>query len=317
MLKEYDRYVADSDNLGGVMDIFELATLTDYSDDAVLEELRRVSAVLGTRRLTRKGFDKLGRVHSSTLTRKFGSWAKALDLAGISECQAPRPKVITREQIMDALRAHVYEFPDQSVTVDEIANRLGIDRTTISRKSGNWQECLAEVGLLPVSSGRRYTDNECFENILFLWTHYGRQPNFAELNQPPSKVGSKAYVGRWSGWRASLGAFIDFANGRETKSSEAKSLASNLETASDDFGKTPNESVSPRAVSLSLRYKVLVRDRFKCTICGRSPAKDLGVELHIDHIVPWSKGGLTIEENLRVLCFDCNLGKGAKMDEVC
>jgi 5-methylcytosine-specific restriction endonuclease McrA len=63
-----------------------------------------------------------------------------------------------------------------------------------------------------------------------------------------------------------------------------------------------------------LRYKVLCRDRFRCQICGRSPAKDFGVEIHVDHIIPWSKGGTNTEQNLRVLCFDCNLGKGAKIE---
>lgn len=57
-----------------------------------------------------------------------------------------------------------------------------------------------------------------------------------------------------------------------------------------------------------LRYKILKRDGFRCQICGRS-AED-GVKLHIDHIIPVSKGGKTVESNLRVLCEDCNLGKG-------
>ena len=59
-----------------------------------------------------------------------------------------------------------------------------------------------------------------------------------------------------------------------------------------------------------LRYQVLKRDCFKCCICGASPAKDSSIELHIDHIVPWSKGGETILDNLQTLCSRCNLGKG-------
>lgn len=64
-----------------------------------------------------------------------------------------------------------------------------------------------------------------------------------------------------------------------------------------------------RNINLRLRYQVLKRDNFKCVICGRSPAKDPNIELHIDHIIPWSKGGETIIDNLRTLCSDCNLGK--------
>jgi 5-methylcytosine-specific restriction endonuclease McrA len=33
------------------------------------------------------------------------------------------------------------------------------------------------------------------------------------------------------------------------------------------------------------------------------------VTLHIDHIVPVSKGGASEMDNLQTLCFDCNEGK--------
>lgn len=59
----------------------------------------------------------------------------------------------------------------------------------------------------------------------------------------------------------------------------------------------------------SLRYDVLKRDHFRCVICGRSA--DDGVILHVDHIIPVSKGGKTEIGNLRTLCEDCNLGKKA------
>ena len=66
---------------------------------------------------------------------------------------------------------------------------------------------------------------------------------------------------------------------------------------------------SSRTISSKLRYEVLKRDNFKCCACGASPAKDPSVELHIDHIIPWSKGGKTEMENLQTLCSKCNLGK--------
>ncbi len=64
-----------------------------------------------------------------------------------------------------------------------------------------------------------------------------------------------------------------------------------------------------RVISNKLRYTVLKRDNFKCCACGASPAKDSSVELHIDHVIPWSKGGETTLENLQTLCSKCNLGK--------
>ena len=62
----------------------------------------------------------------------------------------------------------------------------------------------------------------------------------------------------------------------------------------------------------SLRYDVMKRDGFRCVLCG-AEAKD-GIKLHVDHIIPVSKGGKTEISNLRTLCDRCNMGKGAKYD---
>lgn len=61
----------------------------------------------------------------------------------------------------------------------------------------------------------------------------------------------------------------------------------------------------------SLRYDILKRDHFRCQICG-SCAQD-GVKLHVDHIIPVSKGGKTVASNLRTLCDRCNMGKSDKI----
>ncbi len=67
-------------------------------------------------------------------------------------------------------------------------------------------------------------------------------------------------------------------------------------------------------LSDSLRYDVLKRDGFKCQICGSS-ASD-GVKLHVDHIIPVSKGGKTELKNLRTLCDRCNMGKSDKIEKL-
>lgn len=64
-----------------------------------------------------------------------------------------------------------------------------------------------------------------------------------------------------------------------------------------------------RNPSTRLRFEILARDKFTCRFCGASPTKDPTVTLHIDHIVPWSKGGETSLDNLQTLCSKCNLGK--------
>lgn len=65
-----------------------------------------------------------------------------------------------------------------------------------------------------------------------------------------------------------------------------------------------------RSVNPLLKLKVLKRDKFKCNHCGISPAIDKTVELQIDHIYPFSKGGTHDIENLQTLCRECNYKKG-------
>lgn len=64
-----------------------------------------------------------------------------------------------------------------------------------------------------------------------------------------------------------------------------------------------------RNLSKKKRWKILSRDHFTCRYCGRS-APD--VKLHIDHVLPVSKGGTDSVDNLVVACCDCNLGKATR-----
>jgi 5-methylcytosine-specific restriction endonuclease McrA len=68
-----------------------------------------------------------------------------------------------------------------------------------------------------------------------------------------------------------------------------------------------------RSATLALRFRILARDRFRCMLCGNSPATDPQCKLHVDHIVPFSKGGRTTPANLRALCAGCNIGRGNRV----
>jgi hypothetical protein len=52
---------------------------------------------------------------------------------------------------------------------------------------------------------------------------------------------------------------------------------------------------------------VLARDHNTCVYCGSSR------KLHVDHIVPVSRGGSNAFENLATSCGPCNQSKGAKL----
>ncbi len=72
-------------------------------------------------------------------------------------------------------------------------------------------------------------------------------------------------------------------------------------------GRTASRS---RYISPSVRVSVLHRDGNKCVFCGRTAKQ---IELEIDHIIPFSKGGSNDLSNLPTLCIDCNRGKGYRL----
>jgi HNH endonuclease len=66
---------------------------------------------------------------------------------------------------------------------------------------------------------------------------------------------------------------------------------------------------SPKSRGRLLRQEVLERDGYRCMVCGDWHS------LVIDHIYPISKGGLSIPDNLQVLCATCNSKKGARIED--
>lgn len=56
----------------------------------------------------------------------------------------------------------------------------------------------------------------------------------------------------------------------------------------------------------TIRYEVLKRDGSRCLLCGVSAKESV---LHVDHVVPRSRGGSNAIENLQTLCWQCNNGK--------
>ncbi len=67
------------------------------------------------------------------------------------------------------------------------------------------------------------------------------------------------------------------------------------------------------------RFKILRRDNFKCRYCGHRGSE---TELHVDHVVPRSRGGDDHSINLVASCVPCNLAKsdlpfdGAEVSEI-
>jgi 5-methylcytosine-specific restriction endonuclease McrA len=65
-------------------------------------------------------------------------------------------------------------------------------------------------------------------------------------------------------------------------------------------------------IPLNLRRSVIERDGLRCVYCDEDLTDK---EIHLDHIIPESKGGLTTRDNLQVACRKCNLAKGTLSED--
>ena len=66
-------------------------------------------------------------------------------------------------------------------------------------------------------------------------------------------------------------------------------------------------------MTAKLRGYIKERDDHTCQSCGVSLHDQEHLLLEVDHIIPVSKGGLSVEENLQTLCWRCNRSKSNKI----
>ncbi len=127
-----------------------------------------------------------------------------------------------------------------------------------------------------------------------------------------------------------LDSFVRIADGVEPRLGEMLEkfkkwyIAVSEKNSEEQEEEKPNESAENSEVELPeldsysfIRagkwWEVLARDKWRCLSCGRS-AKEDGVLLEVDHILPRSKGGSDDISNLQTLCKKCNIGKSNKDD---
>ena len=103
-------------------------------------------------------------------------------------------------------------------------------------------------------------------------------------------------------WEKEINEIEDTADGE----TEKKEIA-----LSEDMLLRAREAAEQKVrVMPALRWQVFQRDNWKCVACGRGSQDD--VILHVDHILPRSKGGEDTLGNYQTLCSLCNVGKSNK-----
>lgn len=294
---------------------FALTRLTSYDRDEVLGELRRVADLVADPTLTSRDFDRHSHVSHSTVVRMFGGWREALKAAGLEDRYSGRrvtakmrsqsARFMAQQDMIAELRRVAASLGKSTITMEEFSKASPVlNAAAVKSRFGSWAAGLRAADLELSALGRRYTEDDYFENLLTVWTYHGRAPRYAEMSHSPSAIKAASYEARWGTWTKARLAFVERVNA----DIQPDSLAPPTKTV------PAARPAMPRSISVGVRYEVLRRDHFRCVTCGASPANDRGCVLHVDHVVPVSRGGDTTLANLRSLCQDCNLGKSAKVE---
>ena len=203
-------------------------------------------------------------------------------------------KRATDEELIEDMKRVSCEHDFPAMSMREYSQYGRFDCSTITRRFGTWNNALTRAQI--EIKNQFWTEEELFENLERAWVTKGSQPRRRDMDDKSlSKISSGAYLRYYGKWSEALKSFVNYLNESDFITIEPQKQVSLHKTKRD--------------INLRLRFLFMKRDNFKCCACGASPAKDPTVELHIDHIIPWAKGGETVMENLQTLCSKCNLGK--------
>lgn len=295
--------------------------LNDYhrniSDEELINDLRSVAKQLGKDSITIEDYKHGGGKYSrDTISRRFGGWIAALQKSGLSVTSSQLNRQgIDKNNMIEDLKYVAGKLCKKTFTTTEYSKYGKFSKDHYSQKFGSWNNALESAGLEPFDhplggAKNKVSQYACLEEIQRLWIELGRQPTTTDIKNGRSRYSLHIFERRFGSWRKALEFFVEYMNGdvqvqKPVELDDVKNESNQTQTSLS----TNIAHKTKRDINLKMRFLVMKRDNFKCCLCGRSPATTPGLELHIDHIKPWSKGGETTIDNLQTLCSDCNLGK--------
>ncbi len=159
----------------------------------------------------------------------------------------------------------------------------------------NWKnDCLLKIEKSKLKKRRKRQYLECIDDKhMFRFNLVRNQTRYKQENYVRTPYKVENIINSYS-------TDYDYLSGRYKKLQKI-----GLECTMSEY----NSKDQRKRMTKALREEIAVRDNYTCRMCGKYMPD--GVGLHIDHIVPISKGGKSIPSNLQVLCSKCN---GKKSD---
>lgn len=290
------------------------------TDEEIITDINRVARELNREYISISVYKTYGKYSQCAIQGHFGTWKNALSLAGLrNERTKFELKQIKNEDYYDDFKRIAQQLNKDTVLFADYKQYGIYSAEHIFSRFKTWDEALLRAGLHPTGLAHsRIDEQDLFDEIERIWVELGKQPTSTDIKKSNiSKYSLDTYKRRFGSWRKALEAFVKYINleqleeiNNEIEDDNKIINPNNIdESRSKDMITYRKIHRTSRNINTRLRFKVMKRDNFKCCACGASPTKDPSVELQIDHIVPWSKGGETVEENLQTLCSKCNLGK--------
>lgn len=149
---------------------FELQTLPrNSSDDDIIAEIKRVDLLVKKDILSQADFNKFAKISSDGIKRRFGSWEKALNLAGLEhkyfgteiteKMRQQKAQYLTDNEVLDEIKRVAKTVDKKILTMSFFDKNSEISHGTVARRFGSWQNALTKAGIEHQYSGKIITDN--------------------------------------------------------------------------------------------------------------------------------------------------------------
>ncbi len=210
--KHFDKW-SDACRAAGIAQgrsLAEQPKKTGPTDEECIAELKRVAGLGGVTALSSKQYNAHSLIHSKTLSRRFGSWPKALAAAGLAPtAAAQRQKALTQEECVHEMQRVALVLDRSHLTAEEFDANAKVSAFRIVRVFGTWATALKAAGLasspnlireVPISTLAGDFLRACIE--------LGRIPTINQLTRRSRHV-SHTFAGKHGGYLAFKRTAID------------------------------------------------------------------------------------------------------------
>ena len=210
-----------------------------------------------------------------------------------------RPRALSDKAILENLRKFAISRRGKPTTARAFSTWRGraCSMQLVTLRFGSWNAAIRQVGA-GIGGPKPVEPIKLIRNLERIWRKLGHPPGADKLRRlGPYHV--QPYRARWGSLRQACLLLARVHAGKLTLE-EMIALA-----------RSAPKRRRRQILRATIRWRILERDRFRCRTCGRGPRSRSAVTLHVDHIIPVSRGGTNDPSNLRTLCSECNIGRGA------